>query len=191
MTLYKNKYRVESIRLKNWDYASNGYYFVTICTKNRVNFFGEIINDEMILSDIGKIAYQYWSEIPNHFPNVVIDEFIIMPNHVHGIIVINNDDVETCHGRSLHHPPNHGMSLHKPQTNQFSKPIKNSLSMIINQYKGSLKRYCNKNNIFFEWQPRFYENIVKDEISLNNIRNYIKNNPLNWDKDKNNENFVV
>ncbi len=170
MTLYKNKYRSETIRLKNWDYSSNGYYFITICTKNKECFLGEIINNEIILSDTGKIAYQNWLDIPNHFNNIEIDEFVIMPNHVHGIIIINvpiND-------------------IQPYQQNKFSKPVRNSLSMIINQFKGSVKRHCNKNNMFFEWQPRFYDQIIQEEKSLWNIRTYIKNNPINWINDENN-----
>ena len=92
MSLYENRYRVESARLRNWDYSANGYYYITICTKDRIYYFGDIINDEMILSKIGNMASQYWQEIPNHFPFVRLDEFIIMPNHVHGIVVIDNPD---------------------------------------------------------------------------------------------------
>ncbi len=84
--LYRNKYRIDSTRLKGWDYSSPGYYFITICTKDRECFFGEIIKEKMYLSEIGEIAHRYWAEIPNHFNNVVLDEFVIMPNHVHGII---------------------------------------------------------------------------------------------------------
>lgn len=174
MTLYKNKYRSGSIRLKNWDYSNDACYFVTICTKNKENFFGEIVNKEMILSSIGKIAYQNWLEIPNHFENIEIDEFIIMSNHIHGIIFINKKtiNVDTCHGMYLQQ---------QNKQNQFSKPVKNS------QYKESVKRYCNKNNISFEWQSKFYEHIVRNEKSFNNIKQYIKNNPLNWSNDTNNE----
>lgn len=88
--LFKNKYRVESLRLKNWDYSSNGKYFITINTQNSKNYFGKIINKKVILNNIGKIAEKYWKEIPNKFQNAIIDEFIIMPNHIHGIIIINN-----------------------------------------------------------------------------------------------------
>ena len=85
---FLDKYRVESIRLKNWDYSSPGYYFVTICTKDREFYFGNIKNNKMILSDMGKIAQQYWLQIPAHFPHIMLDEFIIMPNHLHGILKI-------------------------------------------------------------------------------------------------------
>ena len=104
MSLYKEKYRVESSRLRNWDYASDGYYYLTICTINRMFYFGDIINNQMILSKIGKTAYQYWQEIPNHFPFVQLDQFVIMPNHMHGIIVINNHHTNT-HGPEEMQPP--------------------------------------------------------------------------------------
>ena len=89
MTLYKNKYRIESTRLPTYDYSSNGYYFVTICTHKKHCYFGKIINAKMQLSQVGKIAQKHWQEIPEHFDGVDIDEYVIMPNHVHGIIVIN------------------------------------------------------------------------------------------------------
>jgi hypothetical protein len=79
---------------KNWDYSANGYYYITICTKNRRCFFGEIIKGEIDLSEIGNMAYQYWQEIPNHFPFVRLDEFVIMPNHIHGIIIIYKSEDE-------------------------------------------------------------------------------------------------
>ncbi len=90
--LFKNKYRIPTFRLQKWDYSRNGYYFVTICVKNLDSVFGRFEHGKMILSDIGKIAEQCWREIPVHFPFVILDEFIIMPNHVHGIILIDNDD---------------------------------------------------------------------------------------------------
>lgn len=86
---FQNKYRIPSARLQNWDYGSNALYFVTICTAHRECYFGKIVNGKMILSEIGNIANQFWFEIPIHFPFVVLDEFVVMPNHVHGIIVIN------------------------------------------------------------------------------------------------------
>jgi len=180
---FKEKYSVKSTRLSHFDYSQNGYYFVTICTKAREYFFGEICNNVMVLNELGNIAEKFWLEIPNHFPNAKLDEFVIMPNHVHGIVVIENDVnniVETCHGMSLR--------KYQPQQkiNQFSKPIKKSLSMIINHYKGSVKRYFNKNDIFFAWQSRFYDHIIRNEKSLQNIREYIVNNPLKWDLDENN-----
>lgn len=87
---FKNKYRISSARLQTWDYSNNGAYFITICTQNRHHFFGHIQNQEMQLSEIGKLAEQFWLEIPNHFPMVELGNFVVMPNHVHGILIIDN-----------------------------------------------------------------------------------------------------
>jgi REP element-mobilizing transposase RayT len=178
---FKNKYRIPSIRLKDFDYSSNNAYFVTICTRNKHKYFGSIIKEEnkIKLTAIGKKASEFWQEIPEHFDNALLDEFIIMPNHVHGIIIINNTlkSVETCHGMS--------QNENKSPRNAFSKPVKKSLSMIINHYKGSVKRYCNKNKINFEWQSRFYERIIRNENEIDKIREYIYYNPIKWEFDKN------
>jgi len=88
MTLYRNKYRIESTRLQNWDYSTPGYYFFTICTDDRINLFGEIINHQMSINDIGRIIWECWYDLPNHYSNLILDEFIVMPNHIHGIIRI-------------------------------------------------------------------------------------------------------
>lgn len=101
--LFNNKYRIKSTRLKSWDYSSEGAYYVTICTRNRQCFFGEIENETMRFSTIGEIVNSCWNEIPMHYRNVSIDKYIIMPNHLHGILIIYT--VETCHGMSLRKPP--------------------------------------------------------------------------------------
>ncbi len=100
MTLFKNKYRIESARLKGWDYRNPGYYFVTICTKNREHYFGQIKDGEMHLAAVGEIAAQCWREIPNHHANMGLEEFVITPNHGHGIVVIR-EHVETLRATSL------------------------------------------------------------------------------------------
>jgi putative transposase len=94
MEKYRSKYRIESTRLRNWNYSTPGFYFITICTRNREHFFCEIRKGEMFLNEIGKIADDYWSQIPLHFQNAELGDFIIMPNHVHGIIVINGMDAD-------------------------------------------------------------------------------------------------
>lgn len=117
---FQNRYRIESNRLKNWDYGSNAPYFVSICTQNREHYFGNIENGKMQFSEIGKIAHKYWHEIPNHFPFVELDAFIAMPNHIHGIIIINKKMDDDCNGKmpkmgisTIDHPnvhtPNLGM----------------------------------------------------------------------------------
>ena len=98
--LYQNKYRIPSNRLPSWDYGENASYFITVCTKNRMCYFGDIVNKRMKLSELGEIAHLYWGGIPKHFPFVILDDFVIMPNHIHGIIIIDKP-VETQDVASL------------------------------------------------------------------------------------------
>ena len=111
---FKNKYRIKSTRLRGYHYRQPGYYFLTICTKNRINYFGQIINDRMKLSLIGRITHRYWHKIPNHFPLVTLDAFVIMPNHLHGIIIINkpiNTKINLDHNHAIWRPWFVGLKL--------------------------------------------------------------------------------
>lgn len=173
---FRNKYLIPSTRLSNWDYSSNGYYFITICTKNKINYFGEIMNNKMQLSEIGKIIEQYWLKIPKHFQFVELGEYSIMPNHIHGILIINNfiSHVET---------PNLGVSTIKIKQNKWKSGC---LGLIINQYKRICTINIRKKYENFSWQSRFYDNIIRTEKSFYYIREYIRENPINWNKDKNN-----
>ena len=174
MTKFKDKYRVESIRLRGWDYTSAGWYFVTICTHNRECVFGRVTNDNVELSPLGTIAHQYWMEIPAHNPGVETDAFVIMPNHTHGIVIIPNRSVETLHATSL--PSLLAMSAISPRAG--------SLSAIIRSYKSAVTRWAGLNGYdSFAWQSRFHDHIIRDEPSLNRIRRYIHDNLLKWTSD--------
>lgn len=191
----------KSCRLKGWDYSGDGYYFVTICMNNGENFFGDIFQWKMKLSAIGKIAQKYWQDIPNHFNNAFLDEFIIMPNHLHGIVVINNNLNDRGNDFGLGNSNNQQNFVHRygrdealprpyrgeyPRLSKIS-PKPKSLPTIIGSYKSIVKKWCNKNNYqYFQWQPRFYDHIIRHEKSLNNVRQYIANNPKNWQRDRNN-----
>ncbi len=178
MGLYKNKYRIKSNRLSNWDYSSAGYYFVTICTQNKICHFGNITQSLINPSPVGEIAYKYWVEIPKHFNNVDIDEFMIMPNHIHGIIAIHDTDRRdvACN-----------VSTPNPDFHSHISPKPNSLPTIIRSYKSAITKWCNENDLPFKWQHNYHEHIIRDEKELDRIREYIINNPANWDKD---ENFI-
>ena len=164
-TKFQNKYRIESARLQGYDYGSHGYYFVTICTKNRINYFGEI----SIFTEIGEIANNFWKEIPAHYPFVEIDHFIVMPNHIHGVLFFNRPDKKDWN------------------PNQFGVQSQN-LGAVIRAFKSSLKRYANQNKIDFEWQSRYHDIIIRNDKALNAIRRYIDNNPLKWKNDSFNVN---
>ena len=196
---YQNKYRVPSARLQSWDYSSNAAYFITICTAKRTHFFGQIINGKMNLSEQGKLANQYWLEIPDHFSFVFLDEFIVMPNHMHGIIIINkplnndgdyiSDDsgvsnVETGRALSLQPQQSAKSERGKQPHHRFRNQGKNTISSMVGSYKSAVTKKCNENNFSFGWQSRFHDHIIRDNDEFNRIRNYIANNPANREQDK-------
>lgn len=167
---FRNQYRTESIRLKHWDYSNPGLYFVTICTKKMQPWFGTVFKRKMILNETGEIAHNEWMKTELLRDNVQLDEFVIMPNHIHGIIEILN--VETRLAVSL---PEH--------RNKFGPLKKGSLSTIIGSFKSSVTKRIYEKHPQFAWQSRFYEHIIRNEHSLEYIQHYIKQNPENWDHD--------
>jgi REP element-mobilizing transposase RayT len=178
----------QSMRLKWYDYRKEGAYFITICARDHNCIFGEITNGEITLRDLGRIAKNCWEEIPDHFENVVLDEFVIMPNHIHGIIVINSkiksDNINNakCRGVKFNAPTKNN----KSQYYSDISPKPGSISVIIRTFKSTITRWCKKNGFRnFRWQRNFYDRIIRNEKELSHIRQYIINNPLNWQVDKN------
>ena len=175
----------KSPRLAEFDYSLIGYYFVTICTKDRQNHFGLVRNGKVVLSPAGMIAQNKWQSIPKYYPNVKLDEYVIMPNHIHGIIFIRDEITTKVVGtehRSVHRK---GNLFAKTRAEQCSAPTKNHyglLSKIIKSFKESVTKEINKeyglNN--FGWQRSFYDHVVRNEKDLIRVRQYIKNNPLKW-----------
>ena len=173
-----------SIRLQGYDYSQEGAYFGTICTKDRKYFFGEVADRKMKLNEIGGIAKHYLEKIPNHFPNVEMGEFVVMPNHIHCILIVGTRHVVSQPVVGTSHVMSTRGYQQPSNQNQFSKPIPGSVSVIIQQYKSSVKRWCNKNDHkYFNWQSRFYDHIIRDDKSFQTISNYILNNPVNWNDD--------
>ncbi len=158
-------------RLKGFDYSSNGYYFVTICTKNRQDYFGNIINNKMVLNKYGIIVSKQWLWLKKQYDNLIdIDEYVVMPNHFHGILIIKYKSKSVGTGLDL--------SLQKKQL---------SLSNIIGAFKTTSSIQIHKTGLeIFQWQCSFYDQIIRNEYSLFYIREYIRDNPKNWDDDKNN-----
>jgi len=158
-------------RLQNYDYSQNGYYFVTICEKNRKEFFGEITNDEMILNECGRIIDGQWLWLKDQYDYVKLDEYIVMPNHIHGILIIENKNVN---GRDRSRPVP-------------TKKIK-SLSELMGAFKTTSSKLIHQTGLKnFIWQRSFYDHIIRNNQSLNNIRAYVKNNPIKWAMDRNNQ----
>ena len=190
MTKYKNQYRIESTRAQNWDYGSPGSYFVTICAQNHKCYFGEIVRQQkrggatnvgtqnfgtvvvetqnfasLRATDIGIIAQRYWAEIPDHFPFVTLDEFVVMPNHIHGVVTFDK-------------PGYSGLSK-----NVFG-PQSQNLASVVRGFKAAVKKYATMHTIDFAWQPRFYDQIITSQESLTIIRKYIIDNPEKWINEK-------
>jgi putative transposase len=177
--LYKNKYRISSARLPGWDYRNSAGYFVTICTKNKEFYFGNISNDEMVLNDLGKVAQENWLNIPFHNPMVTLGEFITMPNHIHGVLILHKDSTETPERNLIN---DDGISKHEFLTR--ISPHAGSVSAIIRSYKSAVTKWANENNLSFAWQARFHDHIIRDDKEFNAISNYIILNPQTWEKDK-------
>ncbi|MFA5076297.1 MAG: transposase [Patescibacteria group bacterium] len=176
---FKDKYRIPSTRLADYDYSSPGRYFITICVKDRRCCFGEIKNGEVVLSDLGKIAGDCWLEITKHFKNLELDEFVVMPNHVHGIIIILDDnigDVETQHAASLRYK------------NKFGPSVTGSLPAIICSYKSAVTKLINQKygESNFAWQERYYDHVIKNDKECQRISQYILGNSIKWSEDENN-----
>jgi REP element-mobilizing transposase RayT len=199
---FQNKYRIPSNRLKGFDYSSHGLYFVTICTKDRIHYFGNISPVEtdnypsqnednypsqnqdnypsqnqnnmdksktdsypsLRLTQIGQIANDFWQEIPKYYPFVELDEFVIMPNHLHGILFFNRPEKSDW------------------TENKFGSQSQN-LGAVVRAFKASVKRYANNSQIEFDWQTRFHDRIIRDDRELRAIREYIIKNPEKWADD--------
>jgi Transposase and inactivated derivatives len=164
-TLFHNKYRIPSARLQDWDYRTSAPYFITICTKNREHLFGFIKDGEMHLNDLGALAVKYLEDITTYNKCAAVINGIVMLNHVHAIIELENPTDEFS-------------------PNSFGPLLKNSISSIVNHFKGRVTRYANDHLLPFGWQERFHDHIIRDLGDYERIFNYITNNPRNWEKDK-------
>lgn len=150
-------------RLKKFDYSQSGWYFVTVCAKNRVEYFGKVIDRKIVLNRYGEIIKNTWFNLPHHYRNCLLDEFILMQDHVHGIIIIKYV------GNGL-----------KPF------PTKYSLSEIIRGFKTFSSRSIHQlGSNSFRWQKSFYDHIIRNEQSLWRIRQYIRDNPKHWEDGSN------
>jgi REP element-mobilizing transposase RayT len=175
---YQNKYRIPSARLSSWNYGLAATYFVTICTLQREHFFGEVIEGEMFLSEIGKIVEDEWIKTPSIRPDMKLElgAFRAMPNHFHGIILINFNQYNNRVG-ALHRP-----NPEAAKGNKFGPQAKN-LASILRGFKSAVTTQARLLVPRFSWQPRFHEHIIRNDAVFNHIRQYIIDNPKNWEND--------
>ena len=156
-----DRYHRQSTRLNGYDYSRSGAYFITICTHEREYLFGDIANETMDLNTFGDIARSHWQQLLQHHSNIIVDESIVMPNHLHGIILLESSTVGT-----------------------------KSISEIIRGFKTFSAKAINKERSLRGvpvWQRNYYDRIIRNELELDRVRQYIINNPQNWDTDKNNQ----
>ncbi|HHT9152709.1 MAG TPA: transposase [Candidatus Hypogeohydataceae bacterium YC40] len=181
MTYNPEKHHRRSIRLKGYDYSQAGAYFVTVCTHKRECLFGKIVDGEMQLNDAGRMAGKWWCELKNKFTNIELDEYVIMPNHFHGIIIIITVGVDLCVSPMGEHV---GLGGHiGPPLPEIVRWFK---TMTTNEYIRGVKQniYAPVNRRL--WQRNYYEHVIRNEDKLNRIREYIINNPLQWQFDREN-----
>ena len=241
---FQNKYRIKSIRFANFDYASNGAYFITICCKKMKHYFGHVCEGTMILNEHGEIAEQMWAMIPQHFPFISLGSFQIMPNHMHGILIIDrpasvasrfiasdnnvnhndadpffvNTDVDNisetqsiASDTNVNHNNADPFSVNTDVDNisetrsiasirgtddddansnfggatGINNPmLHENIGRVIRWYKGRCTFEIRKNLSEFTWQSSYWDSIIKNSNSYENIQNYIKNNPKKWSEDR-------
>ena len=156
--LFRNRFRVPSARLRGWDYRWPGVYAVTICVQGRVCCLGEVMEDNVELSPMGAIVAEEWLATPRTHPHVVLDEWIIMPDHVHGILIFQDEDRTS---------PQDGLPA-------------GSLGAVIGQFKQRVTKRIRARQPEFSWQERYYDQILRDDEDLERYRVYIRENPLRW-----------
>ena len=197
---FRNKYRVPSARLQNWDYGSNGAYFITICTKEMQHFFGKVVDEKMILNLAGALAEEYWIEIVKQFPYIELGNYQIMPNHIHGILIIdksvaagaavetrfiasNFEDIANISETRLiaSVPEEVGIGGFAGENNPM---LADTISRVIRWYKGKCTFEMRKTNSNFGWHSRFHDHIIRNSESFERIQNYIEENPSRWEEDK-------
>ncbi len=189
------KHHRRSIRLKGYDYSQAGAYFITIVTQDRACLFGEVVDGEIQLNDVGHMVHKEWTHLPNRFPNIDLDAFIVMPNHIHGIIVITDVDPVGAGlvGAGLV-PAQPAQNGNAATTSGATTRVAPTVGGIVGAFKSiTTVRYTHGVKHYgwlpFPgrlWQRNYYEHIIRNEESLNRIRDYIANNPLQWEWDREN-----
>jgi len=204
---HKKYFRKDSIRLKGWDYAADGAYFVTMCVKGMAYRFGDVKDGKMYTNTCGRIVLHCWNDLPKHYTNCILDTFVVMPNHVHGVLWIAND--KQNHAGTEPYTRNNSMDINNMYANLTHervvetglKPVStgthdtsktraaHSLSEIIRGFKTFSARKINVHQNMVGtpvWQSNYFDHIVRTKRALHNIRTYIQNNPTKWDRDRNN-----
>lgn len=170
-----------SIRLRGYDYSQAGAYFITICAQNRHCLFGNITEGAMVLNDAGRAVADCWLQIPDHFPNVELDEWVVMPNHIHGIVVIvganNYSPVQLNNGSPVQ--SNYDLPPQKHPTGTAR-----TIGSMVRGFKIGVTKWYRQRSVSSKiWQRSYWDHIIRNESELNRIRQYILDNPMQWEQD--------
>ena len=182
MTIPSNERKRKTIRLQDFDYRQPGFYIATICVKDHRLMFGNIVNDKMQLNSVGQVALATWATLAQRFPGIELDAYIVMPNHVHGIIYLKEEQPILYKKPNTERVP----ERFKAYMQDAAKPYKRmpALWEIIRTFKAAATYRIHKTGTQeFAWQESYYESVLADERSLNNRRLYIANNPARWAED--------
>jgi REP element-mobilizing transposase RayT len=189
MTFNPDIHRRRSIRLKAHDYSSAGAYYVTVCAQNRECVFGNIMDMEMKLNDAGRMVQGVWNELSGHYPGVKTDSFVIMPNHIHGIIVLTSTTV----GAGPRACPNHGTQNGQPRkvapTISLPDVMYGFKSMTTTHYRYGVAKHGWPPFHQRLWQRNYYERVIRDDAEIHRVREYITGNPARWFEDEENPDF--
>ncbi len=177
-----------SIRLKQYDYSSEGAYFVTICAQHRQCLFGDVMDGEMRLNDAGKIILSVWDELPLYYPGANVDAFVVMPNHIHGIIVLTVGAGPRACPENRTARPEKGQPQGVAPTMPLPDLVQRFKSLTTSRYRHGVMQFRWPSFPGKLWQRNYYEHIIRNEDELNRIRQYICDNPSNWETDEENPN---
>lgn len=189
MDKFQNRYRIPSARAPWWDYGRNASYFITICTQGRAHFLGEIHTGQFRPTASGQVAHSIWMEIPAHYPFIKLGAFVVMPNHIHGIVIIDNDgDGDGGGGGDGDGDGDGRIAINRDSTGgitgRHNPMLHKNLPRIVRWYKGRVSFECRKTQPEFAWQSRYHDHIIRNDAEYQRIHHYIENNPANWREDK-------
>lgn len=199
-TFDPNIHHRRSTRLRDYDYAQAGAYFVTICAQHRECLFGEIVDGAMVLNAAGKMVQSVWDTLPNRYTHVALDAFVVMPNHIHGILVLTDPvgaplvGAQTLVGAKILVDDPSGTATRAPTTRAPTRGAPTMLGGVVGAYKSltTVEYVCGIKTMGWQrfpgkiWQRNYYEHIIRNETDLARIREYIENNPIQWALDSEN-----
>lgn len=187
------RFHRRSTRLKGYDYTRSGAYFITVCTADRRRLFGEVVNGVMVQNTFGVVVQRCWEAMPEHMPMMELDAFVVMPNHVHGIVVITYQAAPTGIVGAANSPPLPAVGAPPPPSGdagsrrQVAIMVKNSLGHIMQVFKAAVSRQVIRDGLIPRgvpiWQRGYHDHIIRDPQAYERIARYIVNNPANWDRD--------